>query len=56
LRFYAKHGYTPDEIDPTRILEERGDDEWEQVGSDPEEEDEGNVADYRILSKTLPGG
>lgn len=40
LAFYEQVGYTPDEIDPTRVAEEE---DWE------EEEDR----DYRILSKLL---
>lgn len=46
LTFYAKAGYTPDEIDPTRIAEEGG---WEDVDSDGEQ----RRPDYRILSKPL---
>ncbi|CAK9781883.1 acyl-CoA N-acyltransferase [Cutaneotrichosporon oleaginosum] len=46
LAFYAKAGYTPDEIDPTRIAEEGG---WEDVDSDGEQ----RRPDYRILSKLL---
>ncbi|GMK56001.1 hypothetical protein CspeluHIS016_0210570 [Cutaneotrichosporon spelunceum] len=46
LAFYAKAGYTPDEIDPTRIAEEGG---WEDVDSDGED----RRPDYRILSKLL---
>jgi hypothetical protein len=54
LSFYAKQGYTPDEIDPTRMEEEE---EWEDVGSNPEEEEDGSHrADYRILSKVLKAG
>ncbi|RSH91021.1 hypothetical protein EHS25_010197 [Saitozyma podzolica] len=53
LSFYAKQGYTPDEIDPTRMEEEE---EWEDVGSNPEEEDGSQRADYRILSKVLKAG
>ncbi|BEJ15547.1 hypothetical protein CspHIS471_0501520 [Cutaneotrichosporon sp. HIS471] len=46
LAFYAKAGYTPDEIDPTRIAEEGG---WEDVDSDGED----RRPDYRILSKLV---
>ncbi|BEI85860.1 hypothetical protein CcaverHIS002_0601470 [Cutaneotrichosporon cavernicola] len=46
LAFYAKAGYTPDEIDPTRIAEEGG---WEDVDSDGED----RRPDYRIISKLL---
>lgn len=46
LAFYTKRGYTPDEIDPTRIAEE---DEWEDV----DEDGEPRSPDYRILSKVL---
>ncbi|TXT13362.1 hypothetical protein VHUM_00729 [Vanrija humicola] len=47
LRFYAKAGYTPDEIDPTRMADD--DDGWEDVDADGEV----RRPDYRILSKVL---
>lgn len=46
LAFYTKAGYSPDEIDPTRIAEEDG---WEDVDEDGED----RRPDYRILSKAL---
>lgn len=46
LAFYAKVGYTPDEIDPTLIAEEDG---WEDV----DENGEDSKPDYRILSRVL---
>ncbi|KAL1408190.1 hypothetical protein Q8F55_004995 [Vanrija albida] len=46
LRFYAKAGYTPDEIDPTRMADDDG---WEDVDADGEV----RRPDYRILSKVL---
>jgi len=53
LAFYNRQGYTPDEIDPTRVADEE-DDEWEDVGSDGEVQKQGG-ADYVILSKVLHG-
>ena len=41
--------YEPDEIDPTRMAESGGDDEWEDERSD-------QGVDYRILSKSLRDG
>jgi hypothetical protein len=46
LGFYAKAGYTPDEIDPTRVADEDG---WEDLDENGEE----NHCDYRIMSKVL---
>ena len=46
LSFYTKSGYTPDEIDPTRIADEDG---WEDLDENGEEKH----CDYRILSKVL---
>nr|XP_031864304.1 uncharacterized protein CI109_000217 [Kwoniella shandongensis]KAA5531376.1 hypothetical protein CI109_000217 [Kwoniella shandongensis] len=53
LNFYTKHGYTPDEIDPTRMAEdEEYDSESEEDGGTDEEDSE---VDYVILSKDLRG-
>ncbi|WWC88503.1 uncharacterized protein L201_003414 [Kwoniella dendrophila CBS 6074] len=50
LAFYAKQGYTPDEIDPTRMNEEKSTDSDDmEEGSDTSDEE----VDYRILSKSL---
>ncbi|WVQ83014.1 hypothetical protein IAT38_005152 [Cryptococcus sp. DSM 104549] len=46
LRFYEKSGYTPDEIDPTRVAAEYSDDDEDEDADDEE-------ADYVILSKEL---
>ncbi|WRT67900.1 uncharacterized protein IL334_004874 [Kwoniella shivajii] len=50
LSFYTKQGYTPDEIDPTRMAEEE---DWtDDEDEDGNEEDE-DTRDYVILSKSL---
>ncbi|KAK8858683.1 hypothetical protein IAR55_002912 [Kwoniella newhampshirensis] len=55
LAFYTKHGYVPDEIDPTRMAEEE---EWsddDEASQGVDGGDEARQVDYVILSKSLKG-